>query len=333
MGPGRTRIQSSYVIAAVLALLATAWILSGVIGGSSSPADAPAENSVVATPEAPLTKVRVTHRTAEMHRQEIVLRGQTEASRSVELKAETSSVVEVVNVDEGSVVAEGQVILEMERNYRDSRLAEARALVAQRQAEFNAAQKLSKKGFTAATRLAEAKALRDAAQATLTAIELDLEDTKVEAPFDGILETRYVEVGDFLEVGDRVARIMDLDPLNIVVHVSERDIGRLAYGESAKARLVSGQTVSGHVTYIGSAADPQTRTFRVEIEVPNPGHKLAQGISTEIRLAVDQVKAHRVSPAILTLDDDGNVGIKTVNSDDIVEFHPIQIVADESDGI
>jgi len=333
MAVERNRIRSSYVIAAVLAVVSAGWILSGLIGGSSSPADAPATETAAEAPEAAPISVRVKRQTAEPHRQEIVLHGQTEASRSVEIKAETSSVVEAVNVSEGRDVAAGEVVVELERKHRDSRLAEARALVHQRQVEYDAAAKLSKKGFTAATRLAETKALLDAANASLNAIELDLEDTSVAAPFEGVLEKRFVEVGDFLDIGDPIAQIMDLDPLLVVVHVSERDVGRLSYGDPAKARLVSGQDVEGNVTYISSAADPVTRTFRVEIEVPNPGHKLAHGISTEVSLAVDKIQAHWVSPAVLTLDDAGNVGIKIVNAENVVEFRQIGIVSDQATGI
>ncbi|MCP4330016.1 MAG: efflux RND transporter periplasmic adaptor subunit [Alphaproteobacteria bacterium] len=333
MQAGKAKLPTSYLIAGVLALVAATWILSGVIGGSESPATAPAANELAAETKKPAVKVRVRRLVAETHKQELVLRGQTEASRSVELKAETSSVVETITAKEGSRVKEGQVIIELARDHRDARLAEARALVRQREVDFAAASKLAKKGFTAETRLAETRALLDAARAALKSIEVDLEDVTIEAPFDGVLERRYVETGDFLDVGDPVAQVMDLDPLYVVAQVSERDIGQVERGDVATARLLSGQEVEGFVTYVGASADAETRTFRVEIEVLNQDLKLADGVSTEVRLSIDQVRAHLVSPAVLTLDDLGNVGIKTVNGDNIVEFHIVEIASDQTDGI
>ncbi len=330
---GRQKIRSSYVIATALAVTATVWVLSGILGGSSSPANSPSETAAAEEPAKPAPKVRVRRQDAQVHRQQLILRGQTAASRSVQLKAETSSVVDSIGAREGNPVAGGDVIVALARDHRDARLAEAQALVRQRQVEYDAASKLAKKGFTAQTRFAETQAQLDAARAALKAIELDLDDTTVEAPFDGILEKRYVEIGDFLDVGDPIARVLDLDPLYVVVSVSERNIGRLSYGDTANARLVTGDEVSGTVTYIGAASDPETRTFEVEIEVPNPDYRLADGISAEVQITIDEVEAHRVSPAVLTLDDSGAVGIKIVNADNVVEFHPIQIVSDYTNGI
>jgi len=326
-------LRPSYLMAGTLAVVALLWVLSGVIGGTSSPADAPPETAVEEAPERPLTRVRVRHQTTELHRQELILRGQSAASRSVELKAETSSRIETIGAEEGRPVAAGQVIVELAREERDARLEQAHALLRQRQVEYDAALKLSKKGFRADTKLAESKALLDVARAELKTVEIDAGNTTVTAPFDGILESRYVEVGDFLDVGDKVARIIDLDPVYIVVNAAERDVSRLSRGDPATARLLSGDIVEGRVHYISAAADPETRTFRVEVEVPNPDLKLADGVSAELRLIVDTVRAHRVSPAVLTLDDLGDVGVKIVNADGVVEFHTVGIVSDRADGI
>jgi multidrug efflux system membrane fusion protein len=99
------------------------------------------------------------------------------------------------------------------------------------------------------------------------------------------------------------------------------------------AKLVTGETVRGRLSFVGAMADDQTRTFRVELEVPNPDRRIVEGISAELRLPVAELPAHRVSPAILTLTDDGKIGVKTVNAENIVEFHPVQIVGDGPDGV
>lgn len=278
-------------------------------------------------------RVRVARITAEPHIRALILRGQTEASRTVELKAETPGQVVTIAAEEGSVVKEGATIVELSRNARDARLAEARALVRQRQTEYDAAAKLSEKGFRAETKLAESRALLDAARANLKAIETDIEDTILTAPFDGILDRRYVEIGDFLEIGNKVARVVDLDPIYLVAQVSEQKIAGITAGSRARARLISGQEIEGIVRYVGSTADEATRTFRVEVEVPNPARQVVGGMTAEIRIALESVPAHRVSSAALTLDEAGRIGIKSVDGDGTVRFQAVDIIADETDGL
>jgi multidrug efflux system membrane fusion protein len=99
------------------------------------------------------------------------------------------------------------------------------------------------------------------------------------------------------------------------------------------ARLVTGESVAGKVRFVGSSADAKTRTFRVELEVPNPGRSIVQGASAELHLPVADLPAHRVSPAILTLAENGDVGVKTVGPGNTVEFHAVTIVATEADGV
>jgi len=326
-------LRRSHIVAIGLAVVAVAWILSGVLGGGESPAEPPPAAGAETVDDKPLVKVRVARSEATAHVRDIVLRGQTEASRSITLKAETEGRVAAVTAKEGGTVAEGQVIVELAREERDARLAEARALLRQREVEYNAAVKLAEKGYRAETALAEARALLDAARAALAIIQIDIAHTAITVPFDGVLETRYVEVGDFLDVGNDIARVLDLDPVYIVAQVSERHIGALKLGAVAEGRLVSGETVSGPITYISSAADEETRTFRVEVEIPNPTLAIADGVTAEMRLAVDRVLAHQVSPALLTLNDAGEIGVKIVNAEGIVEFHPIAIASDTADGI
>ena len=101
-------------------------------------------------------------------------------------------------------------------------------------------------------------------------MEIDIGYTAIRAPFDGVIEERAVEIGDFVNVGDSAARIVDLDPVLVVGQAAERDIGKIKVGMPGTARLVTGETVAGKVRFVGSSADAKTRTFRVELEVSEP---------------------------------------------------------------
>ena len=209
---------------------------------------------------------------------------------------------------------------------------EATAMLRMREIEYDAATTLGAKGFQATTRVAELKAELEAAQAALEQAEIVLSHSKILAPFAGVAE-RAVELGDFVDVGDRVATMIELDPLLVTGEVAETRIGGLALGMPGSARLNTGQIVQGRVSYIGREADPETRTFAIELEVPNPGSRLAAGVSAELRIVWQRVEAHRISPGLLSLDDAGEVGVKALDDDDTVVFYPARVVRAEPDAV
>jgi multidrug efflux system membrane fusion protein len=320
----------SLLIALVLMVAAVLWVASGRFD------DEPHAASTVAPPapeaEAPPT-VRVVRMAARPRVAEAILLGRTEPSRAVEVRAETGGRVAEVLAARGAAVAAGDPIVRLRADDRPARLAEARALLAQREIELAAAESLAKEGFQTRIRRAEMEALTEAARASLAAIELELSRTTIAAPFDGIVDARPAELGDMLAVGDAVATVVDLDPLLVVAEVSEREAGSIAPGQAGTARLVTGAEVEGRVRYVERVADPATHTFRVEIEIPNPGDRIPAGLTAEVRFPLATVTAHLVSPAVLTLDDAGVVGVKTVTEDGTVAFHAVTLIADNPEGV
>jgi membrane fusion protein, multidrug efflux system len=326
-------IKTSYLIASGIAIAVTAWLLSGQLMRDEpvTPAGATSEMAQPAAP--PLARVRVRQQAAEPRVVEIVVRGQTVANRQVEMRAETRGKVVEVPAEKGALLRTGDVIAQVSNDDRKARLDMAKALLAQREIEYDNAQKLSKKGYRPETDVAETRAKLEEAKAAVTSMEIDIGYTTIRAPFNGVVEERPVEIGDFVNVGDAVARIVDLDPVLVVGQVSEHDIDKIKVGMAGSARLITGETVNGKVRFVGSTADAKTRTFRVELEVPNPARTIVQGVSAELHLPVADLPAHRVSPAILTLAENGDVGVKTVGPGNMVEFHPVTIVSTGADGV
>jgi multidrug efflux system membrane fusion protein len=325
-------MKSSYFIAGGVAALAAAWILSGQVGDPERSAhanDAP----VADAPAEPLKRVRVKESISQPQYQEIVIRGRTQASRAVGLRAETAGRIARIMAEEGKRVDKGAPLARIDPAERIAALAEAEALLRQRQIEFNAAKALSEKGYRSDTKLAEAAAHLDAARARVSQMKTDIDRTTIRAPFDGILEKRLVELGDYVKIGDDIARVVDLDPVFVVGAVSEREVGALKVGAAAIASLVDGRRLSGILRFIGAVADAATRTFRVELEIPNPEGSIRDGITSQIHLKSAEVRAHFLSPALLTLDDAGRLGIKAVDQTDRVVFHPVRILSDKPGGI
>jgi len=323
------------LLAVAIAVGAALWVASGEFARSlreASPDDSAAASAT--EPEsAAMPSVRVRTLVAEPRAEAIAVLGRTEPSRAITVRAETQGTVAAIEAAEGAAVAGGDVLLRLAEDDRPARLDEAKALVEQRAIELNAATKLADKGYQTQVRAAEMVALSEEARARLAGIKLDLARTVIAAPFDGAVERRDVEIGDFVAVGDAVAYIVDLDPILIVAELTERDVGRITQGQMATARLVTGATVSGVIRFVGRVANPETHTFRVELEVANPEGRIVAGVTAELDVPLEPVAAHRVTPAVLTLDEAGVVGIKTVDADGRVAFFPVELVGDGPDGM
>lgn len=338
------RIRPSVLISIGLAVGVTAWIASGNMDalrglaglppapqGAGTAAPAAAEDPPA--PAAELGTVQVVESAAQPYVVTLSIFGRTEASRALTVRAETSGTVEEVLVREGDRIDAGAAIARLALDDRLARRARAEALVAQREIEVNAARKLADRGFQSQTRLAEAEANLAEAKADLDAMRVDIANTRISAAFEGVIAARHVEPGDFVQPGTDLVHIVDLDPLVIAVDVSEREVGYVSVGTVAEIELVTGLLLDGVVSRIAPSANPTTRTFRVEIEVDNPDDAVRDGITANVRLPLKRLQAHRVSPALLTLDDGGTVGVKSVDEAGRVAFHPVEIVGDTAGGM
>lgn len=313
-------------IAGGIVLIAVLWMLTGG-DDSSAPAD-----EAAAEPTGK-TDVRVQHQQAEQVARFVSVYGRTEPARTVTLKAETGGRVAGVNTERGAYVKRGGALVTLDLRDREAQLERARAEVKAAKMTFDAEEKLKHESFASETRLAQASAALETAKAELKRIEVDLANTQLKAPFNGALQERLVEAGDYVAIGDPIATFVDVDTLIITGSVSETERADLDVGSKATAKLVTGQEATGTVRYIAPVADEATRTFRIEVEVANRDHRLPAGVTAELKLPAGQVLAHKVSPAILTLDPNGEIGIKTIVGKDVVEFTKVEIIKSTDDGV
>ena len=277
--------------------------------------------------------VRVARMTAVPHEAAVVLRGHTEALHQVDVLAEVDGVVEALHFEKGDRVKKDQVLCQLKLNDRGARAAQAEAQMAQAKKELEVAQELFKEGFRSKTQLAQAVAAYEAAKAGASTMNIQLSDTKIRAPFAGVVEERYANIGDYLSVGAKCAMVLAPEPFLAVGTVSEELVSQIAPGNKAQVKLVTGETVPGTVRFVSGHTDPVTRTFRVEVEVPNPEAKLRSGVSADIIVAPHRlVPAVKISPGILVLEDDGAVGVRVVQKG-VARFMPVQIISDGPDGM
>ena len=321
----KPKYQWAFGIAIIVAL----YLATGLLHAGKPAAD-PLEAQAKAN-QVPL--VRVARMSAVPHEAVITLRGRTEALHQVEVRAEVDGVVSALHFEKGDRVKEGQVLCELRLNDRGARAAQAQAQMAQASKELDVARELFKEGFRSKTQMAQATAAYEAAKAGASTMNIQLADTRVRAPFAGIVEERYANVGDYLPVGSKCAMVIAPEPFLAVGTVSEELVGQIAPDTKARVKLVTGENVEGKVRFVAKHADPVTRTFRVEIELPNPDAKLRSGVSADIVIVPDtKVPAYHISPGILVLEDTGVVGVRAVDKG-VVRFLPVQIISDGPDGM
>lgn len=318
---------SIYLSLALLAAV-TAWMLSGAFARApQSQGDVSAETTT--TP----MKVLVADLEAGQITREVVVQGEIEPVRRVQVRAETDGQVVELPVTKGSLVQDGTMLVALAQEDRLAHLAKAAASVASQKVEVEGARKLQRQGLQSENRVRAAEAALAAAEAEHERAKLDLQRTRITAPFDGIMETRAVEHGSLVERGDVVAEIVDHSTLKAVGQIPQQSVSMIAHGQHVKVRLLDGNRADGRITYIARVAEPGTRSFRVEAEIANPGGELNAGVSAELRIAVARETAHFLSPAVLTLDDSGQVGVKAVGEESRVVFYPISLLRTGADGV
>ena len=328
----RSRImRKNFKVASIFAALVLLWLASGLF----SEPEAPVPNlagAMAAMSESTLPVVFVEEIRSEPRNKRRLFRGKTVSKQTASVSAEISGRVVSRPVERGARVVEGQVLCEISIDDRLAMVTEALATVYEAQIEYDGALALQSDGLLAEAQLAKLAARLESAKANLLRRELDLSRTKVTAPFSGVIETQPLVVGDLARIGDVCATLINLNPILVEISVSERDVGALRLGDVASARTSNGEYVEGTITFVGSQSDDVTRTYLVEITIPNPDYEIRAGLTAAVDLPGEAVKAHRVSPSLFTLNDAGALGLRTIDRENRVEFYPVAILEDSPDG-
>ncbi len=330
-------MRRSVLIALGVAAVAGLWIASGQFNENpeadkSHPEELSAEKSN-SEQGAVLPRVRVIESQASDHGLELVLFGRSEEDRSIDIRAATNGHVAEIFFDKGSFVEEDSEIVRLRMDDRQARLREAEAEVEYRDLAYEAAQSLAEKQFSPEVTVAGDLAALQTAKAALRVIRLDIARTRIRAPFPGVIDQVPVEIGDYVQIGDVIATVVDIDPIVVATEVTERQVAQVQLGNKAQAEFANGVARIGVVTFISRTASEETRTFRVDIEISNGEFLVPKGITAEVTIFAGSVRSHLISPAIMTLSDDGRLGVKIVTDQQSVAFNPVRIVAETPDGV
>ncbi|MCK0095059.1 efflux RND transporter periplasmic adaptor subunit [Yoonia sp. F2084L] len=315
-------------IAGVLALILFGWMGSGYILPSQA-----AEDDVAQEPAPRAVVVAVMPSQAADVQLVLSAEGQSEPDRATMIKAEAGGQVSSVSVARGDLVTAGQELGRLDAGTFEAQLLQAETQLEQTTRDLNNAIALQERGVATDDRVSMARAANAAADAATTAAQEQLENTIIRAPFAGRLNDLTLDEGEYVDAGDIVAEVLDNDPITVVIQVPQQALSRIQNGQMAEVQFITGEERTGVVSFIGANADQQTRTFRVEVTVDNPDSVMPAGLSARIALPTGKARGHFISPAILSLDVSGELGIKTVEADNTVSFIPVSIVRAQTDGV
>jgi len=322
-------MNNSYKTAGAIALVFVAYFGVNTVFKNSSNSGSVQESEVVDEK----FLVQVTPTAPQFWQEQVIVRGRTKPLRKVTVRSETPGTVARTSIDIGADVNQGAVLCQLRVDARRAQYDQAKAAIAKANIDFEAARTLRKEGFGAQTAEATMKAALDLAKANLRQAELSLEQTKIKAPFDGIFDQRFVEVGDYLGVGDPCGVVIQQTPFLIVGSLSEREVGKVSKGDRGVATLATGENIEGTVRFIGSAADEATRTFDIELEVSNDDGRLRDGVTAEFTIFANQRDAYKLRRSALIINDEGRLGVRVTDDENIVRFRPVTLLGESVDGI
>lgn len=322
------KLRGSHLVSLAIMAGIGGWMYTGKIieGGQANP-----NAETIAEREAKLTtsafRVRVKTLQPSRRVENLSIRGRTQANAVISVRAETGGNVEARPVTKGQLIEPGELLCVIDKGIRSTQLAQSTAVLNQAQKDYDANKLLVDRGFATNTKLRGLKSALDAAKSAVASAEQDMKRTEIRSTVTGIVQLPYAEVGDNLAKGNVCVTLMDTNPMLFSGQVPEREVSAVKVGGTAKVTLVSGETVDGKIRYLSSVADPNTRTFNIEIEIPNKSRTLRDGLTATAIIELDAVEAYQVNPSWLTLADDGRIGIRSVQADNKVVFNPVKIIA------
>lgn len=351
------RFLRSYGIALALLLVVGAWMIGGTfVQGGNGPgegeraiipgaelntheSDGPDPHLTIAerneetvTETGAARSVRIRSFEIQQMPLEVALRGRTEAKSVVPVVAQTNAIVEKVHVTKGQQITAGTLMCELDVSTRAASLAQAQANLDKAQLDFDTNSKLRAKGFSSDNSAAQMEVALEGAKAAVAQAEAELERTRIVSPIDGIVQGPITDQGKLLSVGAPCASVVALNPIVFVGAIPEVRIQLAREGLPVTIETVTGQSAEGRVTFISSTADSATRSFEVEVEAPNPGNAIRDGMTAEATVNMGILPAHLLPQSVLTLDDQGVLGVRAVEESKVV-FHEITILQDTRDGI
>lgn len=333
-----------HTAAAIVVLLASgAWVATGKysfvgseIAGEGQAKGDEAHAAPVGKTKAPadtLQPVAFVIAKPAAYERRIRLSGQTEADKQVTLVARTSGAITTLAVTEGGGLALDGLVMALDAPEKLAAVVSAKSQFDTAVHQAETSQKLYARGALPELQFQTSIAAREAARSGLEAAQAEVDRLEVHAPFAGVVDKVFVEAGSWVQPGTEVATLLALDPIVVVGEINERDLQSVGKGTKAKVTFGDGTSATGEVRYVRREATGVTRTFPIEVAIPNPNAAFSVGMSAEIDLTAKTVPAVILPRSVVTLDADGKLGVRVLSAKDTVGFLKVDIVDDTPDGL
>lgn len=335
-------MKKSILFAILILFITVGWLASGQLGKVNAKDDTEinTKNSLSETDisdevldNTNTIKIETKNLVSEEIDQSILIQGQTIYNKKIDIKSESTGNITKLNFKRGDSIEKSFSLIEISKENRIELLNSAKELINLYEIEFSSAKQLIDKGLSSKSKLALAAYNLADAKSKLKRIQLDIDNSNIKAPFDGIVTEKYIEISDFVIPGNILLTIVNLNPIKIQGYLSEFDINKIKKNTKAIIENSNGVRKEGKITFISPSAETSTRTFEITIEADNSDLKFKSGITTSIMIEGSNLQAHKISPSILTLKDDGLLGVKALSKENVVIFYPIQKVKDTIDGM
>lgn len=313
-------------IAVLITVAFIVWMWSG------TQAEEPTKPAAKAEAKSLIAKVQFVESQARAVQQTLNINGTTQAARHLTVRSEAAGRLIAVRKKQGDSINKGDIIVQIDLDNIPDQIRQAKALQEQTRLEYEGAQKLFNKGLINEASLAANLTSYEQAKANLAALNLQQQDHTIRAPISGQVEDSDLEVGTLISTGDAIATIYDYSQLKFTGAVAEKDITELQLGQPATVRFTHGETAQATVTFISSVANPATRSFTVELTIPEVNTPVS-GVTSEATIELSEVQGHYVTPALLTINDDGVMGMKVLDEENHVQFRRIEILRSDTDGV
>lgn len=328
-----SRIPLHRLLALVVFVLAAVWVLTGHFSSVGSEEAKVAEGRAEApATEAPKRTVAVVRAEVTDYARLIRISGVTEADKLATLAARSNGVVQDLAAQPGDTVERGATVMLLEGEEVRAAVKAAEDQLAQAAEQLSVGEALNAKGSLPETQLTARRAAKTAAEGALAQATAAADRLSLLAPFSGTVDAVNVEIGEWVQQGTPIATLISLDPIVVKAEVSERDVAHVSVGAKAQVRLVSGVELEGTVRHLARKASDKTRTFALEVDLPNPDGSIPSGMTAELRLSAAPQPALTVPRSVLTLNEAGQVGLRVVDDADVAGFQPVELIDDTEGG-
>ena len=320
-------LPRNYLWAFIIFVAVLLWIGSGFLQDNNESS----EVKIIENQDENLISIRAKEISSTDKIYYLTVRGRTEAEKRVILRPKATSSV-IHKIDKGVFVNKGDVICSLDPENRSARLDEANANKKQLQLKYDAIKKLFNEGYRSENALATAEAMLKGAIARTEIAQNELNNINITAPFDGFVEDVIAEIGDLMSPASACAVLLQLNPMIVSGEVTEKNVTKIKLNNKVEINLLNGNQVDGDISYISKSSNPSTRTYKIEASFRNDNASIREGLTANIKIPLQNLKAHLVPSYLLSLDDEGNLGIKIVEKD-VVKFVLIQIIEDSNEGL